>query len=739
MAKLVRLEHAQHPRARHALLTLCIGLLCAPTFAADSGCNWLDTGLGYVADGEFQRGQLRGLDRRGEFLILDLMLCRQRAQSASGAGYMSLVTRDLGLPTRQIEVRGGQQGRFRIDAHWRDLPGAARQALTPLQGVGSPRLILPSDWVAAASTAGMSALPDSLAPIELRTVRRQRQIALQTQIDSRWRFETQFHQHSRNGLRSIAGLIGNTGGNPRVIVLPEPVDQRTRIVDAGMRYAGNRWQTHLRLHLSEFDNNWSGLVWQNPYSAITGWNPAAGHPTGFGQLQLAPDNRFHQWILASAWQIRPDTRLNIDLASGQMRQNQAFLPYTIQPQLAVETPLPRDSLNGRIDTRLLQMRLHSRPAERWTWTASTRLDIRDNQTPRDEYRIVGGDSQDQNQAQASNRRRLNLPVSYREQRHVLQAGYRPSTRSTWTLGAEHRQIGRTWSARAEVRETLWKMNWRHRLDAHWSGGWQVDRSRRNGSTYLGNRPFMDSYASDYTDTVPGGFENLPDLRQFHLADRERQRARAQIQYAATAGWQIGASAGSLRDHYRRSEFGLTRSSIHDWTLDATGAVGENWLLHAHLARESMAFDQDARSFQGGANRLPHSVDPNRNFSVQHRDRVDSAGLGARYQLRGSPWSWRVDFAQNDADGRIAVSTGPALTSAPLPDSRARLRTFNLAVDRRHSEKLDWRLRYRAEQFDGADWAFDASTPGTLSNVILLGEQRPDYRDHALILSVRTSF
>ena len=119
---------------------------------------------------------------------------------------------------------------------------------------------------------------------------------------------------------------------------------------------------------------------------------------------------------------------------GRMTQNEAFLPYTINPGLTT-TGLPRTSLNGVVATTFLNARLATRPMRNLSLSASLRFEDRDNRTPQSEYIYIGGDSQLQPQPGSnSDRIRTNLPRSRRHEQLVLDADYRLTSSSAVKLG-----------------------------------------------------------------------------------------------------------------------------------------------------------------------------------------------------------------------------------------------------------------------------------------------------------------
>ncbi len=711
-----------------------------PATELDRHCAEIRLGLATFAGEPFRYGRYAGHAGRDNVPMLDALLCRRRQPGAGGGRHAHLVTSDLGLDSRRIEAGVGVQGRYRLGLDLQRQPGIATEGQFLFVNPGSSDLRLPAYWQSGATSAAMPGLTAALKPVALGVDRRRHLFGLRLHIDERWQVDTRYREHRRNGLRGFAGLIGNSGGNPRVALLPEPVDQRTREVDVGLRYAGPRVQARFWLLLSRFDNGHDGLTWDNPYSAISGWHPSAGHPDGRGQAGLMPDNRFSQIGLSLAHALTAHTRGNFDVAVGRMRQDQTFLPYTINPVLAdsVHTPLPRNSLDGRVDTRLLHLRLQGRPDRHWHWQLSYRYDERDNRSPRDGYLGIGGDSQLQDPDPGSGRLRYNLPVGHRQQRLSAEAGWRSGRGVDTRFGFERREIDRTWSARASSDETRVHGLLRARIGGSLSAGVRMAHSDRGGGTYLGSRPFLDSHSPAHAASVPGQFENLPGLRQYHLADRRRRHATVFV-HLDHDPWHLGLSHGWLSDDYRRSEFGLQAARIRDSMLDLGYAPGGPWSATAFVARERLHFDQAGRAFNGGAVRLEHAADPNRNWFALHRDRVDSAGFGLRREFADGRWRIGIDAAQSLARSAVAVRTGPALSSAPLPDSSARLRTFDVDFEWRFDARSSLLLRWRIEQARSRDFASDGIGPTQLANVILLGDSGPDYRSQAILLGWRRSW
>lgn len=719
------------------LLLLCGLAMPALAEAGESACAWIELADWHLSAPAPGFGVLAG-EGTGHRPMLSWLLCRERDAASGDARYWRFAGERLGSRQRQWRVEAGEYGRWTAWAEQRQFASARTAVQTPFENAGSAHLRLPGDWVAAATTAGMTRLPASLTEARLGSTRRISRAGLRWQWPGDWQGQWQYREDQRQGLGSIAGVVGTGGGNARAILLPMPIDSRTRQFEASLGRAQATLQWQGSLLLSRFDNGIGALRWQNPFANVAGWHPAASWPAE-PALQPAPDNRYLRLGFALGYLLGERARFSADLGLGRASQNQPYLPYSALPALAatVVQPLPRSSLDGRIDSTQLLLRLHSHASGPWRWRLDYRLDERDNRSPVGEYVLIAGDAQAQNAAANSATRRYNLAGDYREQRWQADLGWRPSRRLDAGLLLEQRRIDRSGSARSDNDEQRWRLQLRGQPATTLGFVLRWQEGRRRGGSYLGSRPFLDSHAPGYTDTVPGGFENLPGLRQFHLADRDRRQWVAQVDYAPVTGLTLAARIGGSHDDYRQSEFGLQQSRLQDWQVEA-GYAAKGWNLMAFAGRERARIEQDGRSFQGGAARLTQAGDPSRDWSAAHDDRVRTWGLSLRRDLSGRS-QVALDYARSRADGDVRVVVGSALAAAPLPGTRADLRTLELRGEWPLREGLDLRLAWRWEAFTAADWSRDGVAVNTLANVILLGEDSPDYRVGAWLLALRYRF
>ncbi len=698
----------------------------------------VEVGVGFVDEDSYKFGKYTGLERQGGFAVIDLDVRRRGVYDGDSPRYWQMNGSDLGLTSRSLGFEQGAQGDYRVFLRYDQLPTfRSDSAQTMFDGAGSTNLTLPAGWVAATTTTGMTQLLPSLKDVDIEHERRRLGFGVDKRWADTWAFTTRFTHETKEGLKTVGAVIGNSGGNPRAALLPEPIDYLTRELDATLSYADPRQQFQIGYSLSLFNDRNESLTWENPYAAITDWDALAGYPTGRGQLHLPPDNQFHQVAASGGYNLSDTTRVTADLALGRMIQDQAFLPYTVNPALAasVTQPLPRASLDGWIDTTLLNLRIASRPTPRLYWNTGYRYDDRDNKTPRDEYVYIGGDSQTQDTSATSSRRRFNEPYSYQERQLKLNAGYQLFRRTDLTAGIERKETERTYSEREEATEDTYRVGLKGDLTEMVSTGIRLSRATRHGSTYRGEEPFLSTYAPGYTATVPGGWENHPDLRKYFLSDRQRDAIAWFAALTPGENWAVGVNAAYLRDDYERSEMGLTDGTMGNYTVDASyhlpSAAVTTYAFYAYEYRRS---DQDGRQFSGGAVKLAQSADPTRDWSATHRDRMDTIGGGVTKTVIKNTLDLGADYLYAKSKGEVDVTAGSSLATAPLPASITRLNSLSLYGKYAMRRDMALRARYWVEKFRSTDWAVDNVDPNTLANVITLGEDSPDYTVHVFTVS-----
>ena len=642
-------------------------------------------GVGYVSEDSFKFGDYTGLNRGGAYGIGDTAL-RYRGENAK---YWNLYATNLGLDSRRVEMEGGHQGVYKAFLNYSELPKLLSDtAQTPFRGAGSDQLALPAGWVRTGTTDTMPLLNASLQNVDLRTDRTKLGIGLSFTPAQRWEYSARYTHERKEGLKDIGG-----GFLFRSTLLPEPVDYTTDQMELGVAYKADRWSTRLAYYGSFYRDDNQSLTFDDPFIAPVG-------NTTEGQLALPPDNEFHQVSLSGTYQFSDTTRASARLALGRMTQNDDFLPYTVNPNIAT-TALPRGSLDGKVDTTNFDARLTSTPAPRWHLQADLRFNERDNRTPQESYQYVLTDAFTPPSA-------TNLTYSYRKWETKLSGRYRLSKVARLSAGAGYENYERPHQEVDKGRESsVWgEIRVHPAVSAQMSV--RLTHAQRDGS--------YDQLAT----TVPS---QNPLIRKYNMAQRTENRIGARLSMTPSERFSFGLSFDYTDDDYDDTEIGLTKSTNQSATVDAAFTPVEGLNLHAFISTEV------SENKQNGS----------QNFTVPDwfattTDTSNVAGFGGMIRSEFGEREFGFDYTYSHSRGETEQRG-----QTQFPDLVARLQSFK-AYGRYHTnESLAVELAYYYEKYDGDNWMLDGVEPATVAELLALGEESPSYSVDVVMASLRYSF
>jgi MtrB/PioB family decaheme-associated outer membrane protein len=396
-----------------ALATLA---LSAAARAADATAGELTTqtstleaGVGSVSRSSFWFGEYNGLQDRGAFGIGNLDVRGGGRYDSDSATRWSIKGHNLGLDTRDASAEYGKQGSFRFGFGYDELRRNYTDSYqTPYLGVGSSNFTLPSNWLkplvpqvsgtalnyrslstvegtgsavngagmvkppTAAQLATLSRIFNADVPdfriVDLSTKRRSFDTSFAYDFGPQWQMQSSWRREHKDGLKAQGAIDDALNGNSSV-TLPILIDETTDQYNLNVRFTGERGFAQLGYYGSMYDNQVDSIRWADP-----------NDPTTSGAMSSAPSNRFHQLTLTGGYHILNATQLVASGAYGINTQNDAFLN---DPQLPLG--IARGSLDGRVITKSLSLKLTSRPQKRLTLGAGLKFDERDNQTPVTRY------------------------------------------------------------------------------------------------------------------------------------------------------------------------------------------------------------------------------------------------------------------------------------------------------------------------------------------------------------------
>ncbi|MBT8039080.1 MAG: MtrB/PioB family decaheme-associated outer membrane protein [Gammaproteobacteria bacterium] len=629
----------------------------------------LDFGLIYVDDPTPKFADYRGLIDDG----ITADLGGLGGWRASSGHFFEYYAANLPYDARKLEVEGGLQGSYDFRLNYQDIPRyQGHGTVTPYEGEGTDRLTLPSDWSYA-----------DQAPLDVALLESKRTIigaGITFRALQNWKFDVDVQKQEKEGSKSFSGGLFFVNA----ALFPSPVHYETNRFDASVEYANHWLQLRAGFTGSDFNNDYSALTWDNPI--------AIGFGDEVSRTALEPDNEYKQFSLSGAVRITDWLRFSGKVSSGEVTQDDPFLPYSISPAYA-DRPLPRDSLDGRLETSMYNVagRLQWRLARGIDLTASYKSNERDNKTPVDIYEPVSFEVYPRPP-------RSNRPYGYEREQGIIELRYRPLRNLRLNAGVFSDDWERTYQEVLETEEEGWfgEVQWSPlaMLDVRV----KYDESERDAS--------MSEQQGNYDRA-----EN-PLMRKFNMANRDRERHTLEIDLSPTERMGLSFSWYETEDTYTESIIGLTDSEESAMSVDFSYLFGKETNLYAFYVDETI---EASIAGANGVGATPWTSDT--------EDSIETWGLGLSGKIK-EKWTYGLDYVSSDSDGQILTVNGDANT--PFPVLTTSLRNIRLYAAFDLNERWGIGLEAYNEEYETADWLVDGVGPYSIEGVLTMGEESPDY-------------
>jgi MtrB/PioB family decaheme-associated outer membrane protein len=637
-----------------------------------------EAGVSYVSDESARFGDARGYEQQGAYAALD----GQGSYIADGQ-QVRWLAEDLALDSRYLAVSGGDQGHYEYSIDYRQLPHHVFDTTRTVFAQDSDAaLSLPQDWVRAPTTSGFTSLESDLASRDISSRRRVLEMAGSYLPLDRLRLSAGYRRQKRDGLDIRGGSYFT-----QAALLPAPFEYATDEAELSIRYAMDSAVVTLGYFGSFFQNENPVLTWQTPFTSA----PGAEN----GAMAQSPDNAFQQLSLAGFWTIAAaDTVLGLNVASGRMRQDDVLLPYTTNSSLTTD-PLPRNRLDGEVDTTNVAVTLKSRPFDKLRLDFAYRLDDRDNGTPIDSWNRVIVDTFDSGDIEE------NTPYSFRKTHASASGRYQLLDTVQVSGGVDRTEKDRDFQEVAEQTE---------------DSGWGMLRWGPNG--YLDLRVTGGSSERDidrYDEDVAISSGQNPLLRKYHLAYRYRRFG--ELTLAASVPDKpvsLTLSAMYARDEYTQSRLGLTDSDDLRIAGDLSLSLAGDRYFYLHGGYESIESDQ-----------LGSETFATPDWSASNKDRFRAIGGGFAWRKIREKLDLKLDYTR--AVGTTEISVDSLASGLSLfPDLESTLDALTLRISWRQSERLLLNAGLYYEGFMVEDWALAGVAPDTIPVVLTLGAEPYDY-------------
>lgn len=697
----------------------------------------IEIGVGHNSEDSYRLGQYSGITQSGGFTVGGFSLLSDNSDASDR--YWSVSGNDLGLETGSLAASFGRWGGFSVDINYDQIPHYRfNDGQTVFDGSGSTRQTLPSDWVGASSTSGFTALSSNLKQVNIDKNRERFTGSLEWQLNQSWQLMSEYRHETKQGKQPLGAIFGTTGGNPRGSILARPLDFETDELSFGLSYAAPNTQYNVSYSAMLFSNKDKALQFDNPFNHSQ-WAAGANFSDGgIGQMALEPDNRSSQFSFSGAHRFNSSTRLSGSIISTTLEQDDSYLPYS--SIFSAPTALPAQDLNGRVDSMVSTVNLSTRINRRSTLRLRYNYRDRDNKTRQQIYQRIPGDAATQ-QGLLSSRTRINRIYDLEREKYSAELSYRFSGRTSLVASYENQETDRSMLDVATTEEDTASIKLRFTPSTISSGDLRISRSERNASNYDGTVPFTAGHNPDYIATLVGNqlFENDPLLRRFHLTDRNRDEVRANLNFYPSD--EIGLSLLALLadDDYPDAKVGLQQSEKSNLSADLSYTPEANWTASVYYNYDNYRNKQAGFARRGGGNPTPfypESVrDPGRNWIMKSEDEVNTIGTGIDWKFMQDKLDLSLDASLSDANTKTdPASSGQALL--PFPDITTKISSVSLKGNYQLQQGRELSVRYYYERYKSNDWALDGVAVDSLSNIMLLGNQSPDYSGHILVVSLR---
>ena len=677
--------------------------------------------------------------------------------------------------------------------------------------------------------------------VDLFTRRSRQEVGLDVPISERWSLTSHFAHEHKQGLKPL-GAVSRFVGGDTTSILPLPIDETDNRLSLGMAYTASTWHWQVGYDGSQYTNHVKGVTWSlwatpgsNPTTATQSTSPSnLFHKlSASGSAQLADTTRIT--VAASRGRAtQNDAYLQdttapyvpVGSASGKVITDAASVKLLHQASKALNlsagynyeqrddrTPInwygfydvnnpvgagvspfaylfpgltglgPNFNINANTPYSLRRHQLNADADYRWTQNQRLKLSVISQKSkrwcnnswvdcanaPSDTENTLKADWSGQFSEDlsarvgvAGARRKV---ANYNENAFLAvtpMAGQSPSTATGALAGTT-------------AYGTLLALG----LNG-WGPALGLNPAAQAGSALAFYFP-LNNVLSNTLYGNSNRISELPGLRRYNQADRNRESLRAAIDWQASATLMLQAAFDVRADRYTRSVYGLQRASGQALNLDGTYTPSDNLSVNVfashELQRTRMALNSyTANSAAGNVNgataidggcfatialrNASNKIDPCLDWKSDTRDTTTTLGtsfsvaklVGGNLDLTGSASLSQgrtvVDvqggnYVNNPFAGIAGNATSAIaayyIAASALPAVELRSLQVQLQAAWRLNADSAIRLGLGQQRVKVVDWAYEGSQDGGPTQFLPTREQAPNARINSIGLSYITSF
>lgn len=670
---------------------------------------------------------------------------------------ISLWGSNAGQSDQKVFLQLNTPGKFKFELEWDQVPhNYTSTARTVFSGAGSGELLMPAivrnrartilstdlnptvSGVQFDTSAITSLVLGSARSLDVVSQRAKGKATLTYSPTEELDLKVQYSNERRSGIKPYGGTFSF---NPTELL--EPTEYRTQDATASVEYATKNWTVQLGYSASIFNNNVDVLVWDNPFREID----AVG-ASSRGRIDLYPDNTAQNVRFSSAANLPLSTRVMATVSYGWRSQDDQFIPFTINsalPSTANFPTLPASSLKGKVGTTMMNVSLTNRYFSSLWFSARYRMFDYDNQTP---SLIFPGYVATDNSVTAVQRR--NVVIGHKKVNASFDATLRMIRDLTFKAGYEREDWDRKHRDAKTTEENIYKAS----LD-YTPQSWLLLRT----SYSFGAKTTVHYDAEEVAEVAfplgepAGTLGQLPQLRKFDMASRDRQRANVLAQISPLDALMLTGSFGLANDDFKESLYGLQSNKSNNVSLEISYSPTYDIVLFANYTRESFLYKMKSRQRVPVSGTTPANDSPLNDWSSNLEDEVHTIGCGVTWNVVPEKVDVMVDFNFSDAKGTVATavlgnSADPnflVTTAQNYPDTRSILRQLSASIAYQLTEHFSPRLEYRFEGYSESFFNQDVMEPYMLpvdpgtSGAVFLGARAPSYSAHMVFIVLTYTF
>ncbi|MBI4501586.1 MAG: MtrB/PioB family outer membrane beta-barrel protein [Gemmatimonadetes bacterium] len=622
---------------------------------------------------------------------------------------------DIGRSDQQFSFTAYQPNKFTFDVSWNQTPHLYS---TTSQLYGGDAQIgtfgLPAVRPTTDPTIYNSNSPYLVNPVANRWDAGR--VALKVSPKDGWDVRAEYNRTKKQGNRPMGMSMGSPGSNYREIL--EPIDQITQSFKISQSIGGkSRYQLLMGYDLSIFSNAVDGVMADNP-QAVTGTAPTAGHSA------LAPENLAHMFNLTgTAAQLPLKTRLVGTVAYSLWKQDQAFLPYTMNPLLlsgglplndVAQLPADARSLEGDQRTLNLQLAATSRPVKGVNVSAKYRRYKTMDETPMKEFPLeVVSDRSIANAPAGTFFERETHP--YGRQLGRFDVGLHPTgSPVSFKLGWNWERWNRTETREAPITN---EHQPRAAMDLE-------------VTQYAVLRTSFSRSWRRYSEYTPVMTVENPALRRFDQSDRDQNRLDVVSQITPPGPLGFTLTYNLAKNNYQVGQnpnpvYGV--SDDQNWGIggDVSYALTDRGSLFAGYQRERVTWIQRSRFRQAasGTNPIPQLDNTSYDWVSNTEDNIHTANAGLEITLvpdkleLGGLWVYTNAKTQvsttnptTPTGGNNAAQNLSAVAGDAWQPVTRKMHRINGSLRYRVASNWSATVTYGFQKLNNSDWRTDGLVP-----------------------------